>query len=69
MSKLRLGPIVEDKPVKLTVELPGTLLRHLGDYAKTMRARMASPNHSPSTTYAGAVHDSRRGLYATSPRA
>lgn len=46
MSKFRLRPIVEDKPVKLTVELPGTLLRHLGDYAKAMRARMVSPSHS-----------------------
>ncbi|MGD9471695.1 MAG: DUF2274 domain-containing protein [Novosphingobium sp.] len=34
MSKLRLGPIVEDKPVKLTVELPGSLFRDLVDYAK-----------------------------------
>ena len=69
MSKFRLRPIVEDKPVKLTVELPGTLLRHLEDYAKAMRARMVSPSHSPLTTHAGAVHGSRQGLYATSPRA
>lgn len=34
MSKLRLGPIVEEKPVKLSVELPGALYRALGDYAK-----------------------------------
>lgn len=34
MSKLRLGPIVEEKPVKLTVELPGALFRDLVDYAK-----------------------------------
>lgn len=34
MSKLRLGPIIEEKPVKLTVELPGALYRDLSDYAK-----------------------------------
>lgn len=34
MSKLRLGPIVEEKPVKLTVELPGNLFRDLVDYAR-----------------------------------
>ncbi|MCK9540477.1 MAG: DUF2274 domain-containing protein [Novosphingobium sp.] len=34
MSKLRLGPIVEEKPVKLTIELPGALFRMLGDYAR-----------------------------------
>lgn len=33
MSKLRLGPIEEDKPVKVTVEIPGALMRDLGDYA------------------------------------
>lgn len=34
MSKLRLGPIIEEKPVKLTVELPGSLFRMLGEYAR-----------------------------------
>jgi hypothetical protein len=34
MTKLRLGPVIEDKPVKLTVELPGALLRELADYGR-----------------------------------
>lgn len=34
MSRLRLGSIVEERPVKLTVELPGALFRLLGEYAK-----------------------------------
>ena len=38
MSKLRLGPINEDKPVKLNVELPGSLFRDLSDYAKAHAA-------------------------------
>lgn len=33
MTKLRLGPIAEEKPVKLTIELPGPLARELGDYS------------------------------------
>jgi hypothetical protein len=33
MSGLRLGPIVDDKPVKLTIELPGALHRDLLAYA------------------------------------
>lgn len=33
MSKLRLGPIAEDRPVKLTVEMSGPLIRELADYA------------------------------------
>jgi hypothetical protein len=32
MSKLRLGPIPEEKPIKLTIELPGALARDLQDY-------------------------------------
>jgi len=34
MTKLRLGPIVEEKSVKLGVELTGTLMRDLSDYAR-----------------------------------
>ncbi len=33
MSRLRLGPIVEEKPVKAAVELTGKLARDLADYA------------------------------------
>lgn len=33
MSKLRLGPIVDEKPVKLTIELPSSLHRELVEYA------------------------------------
>lgn len=33
MSKLRLGPIIEYRPVKLTVELAGALHRRLVEYA------------------------------------
>ena len=33
MTKLRLGPIVEEKPVKLTLELSGALMQNLHDYA------------------------------------
>lgn len=34
MSKLRLGPIADDKPVKLAIELPGALYRDLIAYAE-----------------------------------
>ena len=33
MGKLRLGPIADDKPVKLAIELPGALYRDLLAYA------------------------------------
>ncbi|MEV5023591.1 DUF2274 domain-containing protein [Sphingobium sp. LMA1-1-1.1] len=33
MSKLKLGPIADDKPVKVTLELPADLHRDLAAYA------------------------------------
>lgn len=41
MSKLRLGPVIDEKPVKLTVEISGALLRDLTDYAR-IHARLNS---------------------------
>ena len=34
MTRLRLGPIAEEKPVKLTLELSGELMRDVGLYAE-----------------------------------
>jgi len=36
MTKLKLGPIPDDKPVKLTVELPAPLHRDLVVYGKIL---------------------------------
>jgi hypothetical protein len=36
MTKLKLGPIAEDKPVKVTVELPAALARDLELYARAL---------------------------------
>ena len=36
MGKLKLGPLVDDKPVKLTVELPAAVHRDLADYAEVL---------------------------------
>lgn len=33
MAKLKLGPITDDKPVKVTIELPASLHRDLAAYA------------------------------------
>jgi hypothetical protein len=38
MSKLKLGPIEDDTPVKVTVELPAALHRDLLDYGKQLAA-------------------------------
>ncbi|KLK91926.1 DUF2274 domain-containing protein [Microvirga sp. KLBC 81] len=36
MTKLKLGPIADDKPVKVTVELPAALHRDLTAYAEVL---------------------------------
>lgn len=36
MPKLKLGPIVDDKPVKVSVELPASLHRDLTTYAEIL---------------------------------
>ncbi len=36
MTKLKLGPLADDKPVKLSVELPATVHRDLVAYAEAL---------------------------------
>lgn len=36
MTKLKLAPLADDKPVKVTVELPGALHRDLIAYAEVL---------------------------------
>jgi hypothetical protein len=38
MTKLKLGPLPDDKPVKLTVELPAQVHRDLMAYAEILAA-------------------------------
>jgi hypothetical protein len=36
VTKLKLGPLADDKPVKLTIELPATVHRDLIAYAQVL---------------------------------
>jgi len=36
MAKLKLGPIIDDRPVKITVELSAALHRDLTDYGRLL---------------------------------
>lgn len=47
MSKLRLGPVLEEKPVKIALELPGALMRELSDYARVHAALTGLANPLP----------------------
>jgi hypothetical protein len=43
MQKLKLGPINDDKPVKLTIELPASLHRDLVAYAEALARETGKP--------------------------
>ena len=36
MTKLKLGPLTEEKPVRITIDLPGRLNRDLIEYAEAL---------------------------------
>jgi hypothetical protein len=48
MTKLKLGPIVEDKPVKVTIELPAPLYRDLVAYAAALGREQGQTIGDPS---------------------
>lgn len=48
MAKLKLGPLPDDKPVKVTVELPASLHRDLVAYAAILARQSGQPDIKPS---------------------
>lgn len=47
MAKLKLGAILDDKPVKVSVELPGPLHRDLLAYAEALARQTGQPAADP----------------------
>ncbi|MBS0483126.1 DUF2274 domain-containing protein [Sphingomonas sp. NPDC092331] len=47
MTKLKLGPLADDRPVKLTVEIPATVHRDLQAYAAALAAETGGSPASP----------------------
>jgi hypothetical protein len=47
VAKLKLGPIANDKPVKITVELPAALHRDLVAYAEILGREAGQPAADP----------------------
>jgi hypothetical protein len=47
MAKLKLGAIADDKPVKLTVELPAAVHRDLLAYAEVLARETGQPIPDP----------------------
>jgi hypothetical protein len=48
MVKLKLGAIIDEKPVKLTVELPAVVHRDLLAYTKALARETGQPIADPS---------------------
>lgn len=47
MAKLKLGAITDDRPVKVTVELPAALNRDLAVYAEVLAHETGQPVSDP----------------------
>lgn len=47
MTKLKLGPLPDDKPVKVTLELPAPLHRDLIAYAEVLSRESGQPAADP----------------------
>jgi hypothetical protein len=48
MPKLKLGPIADEKPVKVHVELPAALHQDLSDYADLLGHEQGQPAVDPA---------------------
>lgn len=48
MQKLKLGPLADDKPVRLTVELPAAVHRDLVAYAEALARETGKPIGVPA---------------------
>ena len=48
MTKLKLGPLEDDKPVKVTLELPPTVHRDLIAYAEILGRSTGQPVTAPT---------------------
>lgn len=48
MTKLKLGPLADDRPVKVTVELPASVHRDLVAYAEVLGRATGQPVVDPA---------------------
>jgi len=48
MAKLKLGAIADDRPVKLTIELPAAVHRDLVAYAEALARETGQPISEPA---------------------
>ena len=61
MSKLRLAPLLDEKPVKMTVELPASLHRALTLYAQALARENGGATIEPAKLVAPMIERFIRG--------
>ncbi|OBX17722.1 hypothetical protein A9995_15170 [Erythrobacter sp. QSSC1-22B] len=55
MTKLKLGPLADDKPVKVTIELPADVHSNLVVYAEVLGRETGQPVREPAKLIAPMV--------------
>ncbi len=55
MTKLKLGPLANDRPVKITIELPAAVHRDLVIYAEVLGRETEQPVEEPAKLIAPMV--------------
>jgi len=55
MTKLKLGVLQDDKPIRLTIELAGALHRDLLDYAAVLARETGQPAPEPAKLIAAMI--------------
>ena len=70
MEKLKLSAVPDDKPVKLTVELPAAVHRDLVAYAEVLGGETGQRRRTGEARRpdAGTLHVDRPSLLASAPR-
>ena len=69
MSKLKLGPIADDKPLKVQVELPAALHQDLVDYAHLLGREQGQSAVDPARLIAPASPNAASACPAATAKA
>ncbi len=56
ITKLKLGPLEEDKPVKMTLDMPAVTHRNLVAYAEALAKQTGTTSPDPLRLIAPMVH-------------
>jgi len=64
MKKLKLAPLIDDRPVKLIVTIPASLHRTLIAYAEALAALSGTPPHDPAKLIGPMLEEFIKGDHA-----